>query len=345
MKPIDVLIIGQGLAGSALAWRLQEQGLSHAVVDRGHVDAAGRPTASRIAAGLITPITGKRLTLSPAFSRLRESAVAFYRSVEEATGTAMLVEQPSLRVLESADERALFDQRLGAAAFARQVREATPPQLPATLKAGHGAFWMQSAAKLDTAAFLDATRRWLRDRGALIEHDIDPEADIDFAGEFITVPRLGVAARRVCSCQGAEPSSLFKQQDFRLNPAKGEVLTIAAPGLGLRCVVHRGVWVAPLAAASDEYLVGATHTWETLDSNPTTGGREWLLERFATVTGVRPTVLDHAAAVRPATTTREPAAGVCKNQSQIAWLNGLGSKGALFAPSCAAQLATQLATA
>ena len=56
MKEIDVLIVGQGLAGTWLSWWLEQAGLSYLVLD--HEDPS---SASRHAAGLINPVTGRRL--------------------------------------------------------------------------------------------------------------------------------------------------------------------------------------------------------------------------------------------------------------------------------------------
>ena len=53
-QPLDFVIIGQGLAGTTLAWQLKWQGLRGVIVDRDD-----RTSASRVAAGLMTPATGK----------------------------------------------------------------------------------------------------------------------------------------------------------------------------------------------------------------------------------------------------------------------------------------------
>ncbi len=50
----DFLIVGQGLAGSLLAWELMQRGAKVLIVDN------GMPNASQVAAGLINPITGMR---------------------------------------------------------------------------------------------------------------------------------------------------------------------------------------------------------------------------------------------------------------------------------------------
>lgn len=53
---MNILIIGQGIAGSCLAWELKRRGAEFTVADRPVAE-----TASRVAAGLVNPLTGLSL--------------------------------------------------------------------------------------------------------------------------------------------------------------------------------------------------------------------------------------------------------------------------------------------
>jgi len=53
---IDYLIIGQGICGTFLSWYLRKAGISFIVIDEPRPD-----TASRVAAGIINPVTGRRI--------------------------------------------------------------------------------------------------------------------------------------------------------------------------------------------------------------------------------------------------------------------------------------------
>ncbi len=56
MQETDVLIVGQGLAGTWLSWWLEQAGISCRVMDD-----ADPGSASKYAAGLINPVTGRRM--------------------------------------------------------------------------------------------------------------------------------------------------------------------------------------------------------------------------------------------------------------------------------------------
>src|SRR5258708_7179702 len=53
---VDVLIIGQGICGTFLSWYLQKEQKSFLVIDNNDSNAS-----SRMAAGIINPVTGRRL--------------------------------------------------------------------------------------------------------------------------------------------------------------------------------------------------------------------------------------------------------------------------------------------
>src|ERR1700760_1611619 len=103
----EFIIIGQGLAGTALAWALLRRGRSVLVVDN------ERGGASRLAAGLITPVTGKRLAKSWRWNELYPAAFAFYRAIEAETGATFFYQRPALRLFANEVERDEYGRREG----------------------------------------------------------------------------------------------------------------------------------------------------------------------------------------------------------------------------------------
>jgi len=73
----DYLIIGQGLAGSILAHQLITHGQRVMVIDNDHSGSS-----SKVAAGIINPITGPRLSHAEHFASLFEEAKTYYAKLE-----------------------------------------------------------------------------------------------------------------------------------------------------------------------------------------------------------------------------------------------------------------------
>ena len=74
---IDYLIIGQGLAGSLLAWELIQRDCKVVIIDNGNENA------SQVAAGLINPITGMRFVKSTDVDTLLPTAKQYYLALGE----------------------------------------------------------------------------------------------------------------------------------------------------------------------------------------------------------------------------------------------------------------------
>ncbi len=322
----DVIIVGQGLAGTALAWALTWSGARVLVIDR---DVPG--TASQVAAGLITPITGQRLVPSWRLSEFWSAAVEFYRRVELVTGATFFRETPLIRLLVDDTERDRLTQRLADAQFRTLVR--APPEHPlneAAFTRSMAAFEMLVGGQLNVPVYLQASRMELQQRDGFLVADLDPAQDLDLTGAQIRLPRYGVSAAKLVFCQGlgAQSNPWFRAVSFK--PAKGEVLTLRIPGLVESRIIHRGVWLAP--AGGDLYRTGATYEWKQLDNQPTPAGREEILGRLREFLRLPFEVVDHVAAVRPIHRNQYPVMGLHPDEPRFGFFNGLGSKGALHAP-------------
>lgn len=336
VRDADVLIVGQGLAGSTLAWALADRGVSVVVVDRGGVDEAGRPSASRVAAGLITPVTGKRLTVAPGFAEQRQTAREHYRRVESATGAAVLTEQPALRAFRDAEEHRRFLER-GANGQGVLATLAEISQSGHSLRHMQcGAFVMPGAARLNAAAYCNATAGWLGAR--LVRDACNLGRELQIGTDRVTIDRLGITARLAVLCVGHSPPPIRWLDGVYFSPAKGEVLTVRSSQLKAdRVLHHSGAWIVPEGAG--RYRVGATVEWNRLDAHPTVSARQQLLDRLTAAGVTDAEVIDHQAAVRPATPDRTPTFGFSTAAPRVGWLNGLGAKGSLWAPTYAARMA------
>ena len=80
-RQTDILIIGQGICGTFLSRELERAGVSHLVIDEERPD-----TASRAAAGLINPVTGRRIVKTWMIDELLPFAKNAYRQIGETLG-------------------------------------------------------------------------------------------------------------------------------------------------------------------------------------------------------------------------------------------------------------------
>lgn len=332
MRVFDDIIIGQGLAGSVLAWQLHWRGRRVLVIDRDDPQ-----TASRIAAGLVTPVTGMRFVRTWRFDEFWPTALNFYRRIEAETGASVFRVSSAVRIFASPTEHEGYHKRLEAGRLHGETRTPNPPLNSDAFLQPFGAVEMPSAARLDTTRFLQVTRKMLERRDGYLQADIDPQADIEPCAEAVRLPRFDVNAERLFFCEGfaAQRNPWFA--DLVFDPAAGEILTVRIPGLTESRTVHRGLWLTA-EPGENVFRVGATYNRDDREGQRTSSGKATILQQLGEFVPHSIEVLKHDAAVRPIVLGRNPVIGQHPVHPAIWLFNGLASKGALQAPAVAAHL-------
>lgn len=339
---LDLMVVGGGLAGCAMVWQAIRRGLSVALVDQ-----LSPESSSRVAAGLVTPITGNRLALSWKFNAFFDQADELYRYVQSDQSTSFWSVEPALRIFSSEQERGVFQDRWARPEYLApndvlHVRFLTAEEL-SSFYTPYGGFLMAPAARLSTPVYIDTTRRMLEAKELLFEQVIDLDSDMIPNDDGFEFPSLQICARYVCLAQGIEARSNRWFDTLPLHPARGDILRVRAKAPMLDQVVHGDGWLVPLQG--DEFLVGATYSRDaqacSVESPVGLAAREELLRRWDSFFKPPAPIiesLDQRAAVRPASYDRHPLIGSHPNFSNLCCFNGLGSKGSLMAPRLANHL-------
>lgn len=340
-------MIGAGLAGSAMAWQAHLRGMSVAMIDRLDVQ-----TSSKVAAGLVTPITGSRAAASWRWNEFYPAANQFYRHVERTVGAAFWHVEPALRVIHNQAERELMQGK-----WIGKNRDADAVSIGAEwisepntsgLNTPYGMCSMKPAARLNTLAYLAETQRYFEANGAFYRFDLQCDSDIVFeplSTEYsVNIAALRLAGKWIAFCQGIAARENRFFADLPLHPARGDILLVKSPGVACDRVIHHDAWAVPLG--EQRYLVGATYDrvslQEPAEASDEKGSRfrNELMQRWESLTegtfqGGQHTVLEQRWAVRPASYDRHPLIGPHDTHANAFCLNGLGSKGTLMAPRLA----------
>jgi glycine oxidase len=318
------IIVGQGLAGSAIAWQLWQRGLPFLIYDE-----EKKNTASRIAAGLITPITGQRWTISADFPAHWATASTFYPEIEKINQQTFFHPRPYVRLGKNASDHTHITQ-LSTRADTAPWLAPSLPSLPESIATPFGAVALTAGGYVDVPAYLQATRRFFAEhvRTAAIDH-------------HALVQRYPGATIIFCEGIAAQHNPYFPWVRWR--PAKGQILTLQLPTWTSTSILSRGQWLIPLE--NHTARLGATYEWHPLDDIPTHSARDQLLTDATTWLGpalTHATVIDHTAAVRPIIRERHALLGRHPTQPNLIFFNGLGSKGTLTSPSLANTLINHL---
>lgn len=321
----DVIIIGQGLAGTVLSETLARRGRRVMMFD---APRDGR--ASWVSTGIVNPIVLRRTVLSWRASEMLAVAGAFYREMELRYDATFWHPLPLVELFPTAQEAGIWQLRMKDPELARFLSRGSlnDPAL-ASLPQPYGYGVVQRSAWLDVRALLNAHRERWRDMGMLEEFMVKPE-DIRHRSDGIEL--FGRSAPLIIWCMGpfADVPGLV--------PVRGEGLTVRMRGAPSRAMVHRGVFILPIA--DDVFRISATFAWNDVWAGRTAEGQRSLLDRLQRLVPGPIEVLEHWAGVRPAAKDRRPILGRTGEHQVV--MNGLGSRGVLLSPWCAQHLAEHL---
>lgn len=327
---VDYIIVGQGVAGTLLAYFLKQQDKTVMVFDPVY-----ERSASQVAAGIINPITGRRYVKSWRVDELIPFAKSTYRKLERELGVSIYHEQHIIRTLFNQREENDWLSRTGDPGYETYMLEQAElgPYAEYTERAfSYGE--VCHSAQVDIGVLANTYREILKAEGAFRKSSFDYEL-LQITPEGVTYQDF--SASTIIFCEGAKTvdNPFFNYLPFA--GAKGDVLLIRIPDQRFEKIIKHRVFLVPLM--NDLYWVGATYDRKYEDDCPTNTGRAFLEERLADFLKLPFEVVTHKAAIRPTVKDRRPFLGRHPEHNSLAIFNGLGTKGASLAPFWAHHMA------
>jgi glycine/D-amino acid oxidase-like deaminating enzyme len=329
---VDYIIVGRGIAGTVLAYTLLGRGCTVALPE-----GVPSPSASEVAAGIVNPVTGKRLSKTWRAEDLFGFLAPFYRQLEAALGEHFFHEVPVYRLFGSNEEQNTWMGRMASPEYGRFIRSAGR-LYPDQLQQPFGGMEITEAGYVDIPRLLASFGRWFREKGIYRPGRLQAE-ELTFRAGQVTWRDL--TARKIIFCEGAfgRENPYFNWLPFR--PVKGELLTVQIPGAAFRHIINQHLFIMP-TGEEDTYRVGATYEWKDLSWEPTGAAAGEIAERLQKLLKVPFRVTGQQAGIRPATADRRPFLGLHPERPEAAVFNGLGTKGVSLAPYFAEQFAEHL---
>ena len=332
-KHYDFIIRGQGIAGSLVAWFLKQRGKNILVVDPNHEN-----TSSRIAAGMIHPVTGRRIVKSWNADIFIPFARSTYQNIEDKLAEKFFEDYPVLEIFKDAGHRNDWAGRSASEGMQEYVKEECPTEsIPKGVIAPEGGRWVVNGGWLDTRRFLDAIQRYLKQGNNFLDDSLNYE-DVRFENELVHWKNYNATKIIDCSGSFAIHHPLFAHLPFK--PCKGEMLQIKAENLPKDIILHNSIKVIPLGGY--EYLCGATYDFNNINHETTEEGKSKITDSLEKIISVPYSITSHRAAIRPSTVDRKPIASVHPDFPQLFIFNGLGSKGVMMGPWVANMIAESL---
>jgi glycine/D-amino acid oxidase-like deaminating enzyme len=329
MRKTEYLIVGQGISGTFLSWYLEKSGRDFIVIDNNNPLAS-----SRVAAGIINPVTGRRIVRSWLIDTLLPFAQQAYEEIGHIIDTKVISKKSMIDFFPSVQMLNAFMGRVTDNDFLSEAHEPHSFNSYFTYDFGYGI--IHPCFVVDLRVLLIKWRHRLHSKNILCEENFQEENLIVGHNE---VQYQDIHAGKIIFCDGVQSanSRWFRHLPFALN--KGESLVIETD-VPEDFIYKKALTLAPLS--NNLFWLGSSHEWDYKDILPSDNfyqktlehTKKWLKRPFK--------IVSHLASVRPATVERRPFVGVHPHFPAIAILNGMGTKGCSLAPYFAQQLAGHL---
>ena len=325
-----ILIIGAGLAGLHLAWSLYSRNQQFKIVTHDF----GKP-AWKASAGIINPVTGKRVVKSWKIDTLLPVAVDRYEQI------ATYLKKPSAYhsiqltryFRDDPDERVRFFERCADPDYSAYLKQTASREAES--------FEIAQSGWVDVQAFVEESRNFFAETGHILSA---PQPVDAYRLSLDNDPLIweNQTWSHIVFCEGYQGQSnpYFNWLDYRIS--RGDVIDFSTHCELPNWILNREKWVLPLSR--NHGRTGSTYSWERLESEPKIEEAMPLLDAWDDLLPTLPkaTITQHRVGIRPGTNDSKPYAGPHPLEPRLCILNGFGSKGASQSPWCAERLADYL---
>jgi len=333
LEQLDYIVVGLGIAGLTFCEQLLQHKKRFIVIDTPNYNA------SAIAGGVCHPMVLKRFTLAWNASNFLTHARPFYKTLEERLNISFVEDIPVKRIFSNAEEQNDWAVASDKNAIGPHLYGKVEQNSITGVIAPYGFGRVRGSFKLNTPKLLQNYREWLVKNNAMSTHSFDFE-NLSISAEGINYQ--DIHAKHIVFAEGAlaRNNPFFPHQ--ALIGKKGEYIIVHCPDLELHEILKGKCFIIPLG--DDRYKVGATFAHEDHSNQISEAGKEELIEAFKKIVTLPFEVVDHMAGVRPTVKDRRPLIGDHDAKMNIHFLNGLGTRGIMMAPTLSKWLLEHIET-
>lgn len=327
---VDYIIVGQGISGTFLSYYLIRQGKRVIVVDEYKSN-----TASRVASGIINPVTGRRVVRTWKIEELLPFAQDAYSELSDSLGVCVardidiLTFHTNSQMVNAWQERIAEGER-----FLSHLNDLE--SLNKVFNITLGADVTSPCMLVSMDLLLNKWRQVLKEKEALLEGRFSWNDCTISDGVYYKE----YTAQKIIICNGIAgfDNPYFKKLPYAFS--KGEAIIVSIPGLPQNNIYKQGFTLVPLGAG--KFWLGSSFEWDFDDDRPTADFRDKAENLLKSWLKIPYEILSHTAGIRPGSLERRPFVGTHPVVSEVAMLNGMGTKGCSLAPYFAAQLSENL---
>lgn len=294
-------------------------------------------SSSKIAAGVINPITGRHFVKSWRIDALLSVAKRTYQDLEKLLNVPIWHDRDIVRTLKDTEEENNFLLRSTYPDYQDYCGETLDNFDNTHLNPFHAFAAIKNGAQVNLPFFVTEFRRYLIDNQLFINEKIAFD-DLIIADDSVIYKNI--KAKKIIFADGAAGATnpYFSWLPFNLD--KGELILVRIPNLNFKQIFKNKISIVPLHDVGSDgqlnnenlYWVGATNAWQFENNLPTEANKQLIVNELGEILNCPFEVVAHQAAVRPTVRDRRPFVGLHPEMPSVGIFNGFGTKGASLIP-------------
>lgn len=316
------LIVGQGLAGTLLAFSLLEKGEEVLIADD-----YKHASASQVAAGMWNPVTFKRLAASWLVKEMMEEMNLTFRKLEVQLDTIFFHLLPVARIFNSIQDANFWDEKSDHPEVGRFLSSRSNKSVQENFDSPFGNSEVNECGWLNVPLFREVAKKYFLQNENFIDDAVNEE-DVQFTSDGVLWK--GKQFDKIILCNGIGVNKWKGLEGLDLIPNHGQVLDLKIENLEIDAIVNFGQFLLPYGG--EKFRLGATYDWNEVPDVPTEEAREFLLSELKARLNKDIILESHKTGYRPTTRDRRPIIGFSNGNELLGVFGGLGSKGVLLAP-------------
>ena len=314
---------------------LLESGKTVSLIDNDHKGAA-----SKVAAGIVNPITGKNFVRSWRVNEFLPLAKKVYDQIAQKLNITTYTEVNIIRTLENTEAENNWLARTADDSVAEyMMADADVSSFEGKVAPAFGYGELTGTFQVHLSDILDAYKQEFLKNDQFLEDEFE-HSELIISHDYFEYKHI--SGKEIVFCEGykGQTNPFFTKMGF--GPSKGEVLHVKIPNADFTKMYKDKIFIVHLY--EDVYWVGSGYEWNAPDDLPSVAARTKLITELDRLLLIPYEILDHKAAIRPTMHNRRPLLAVHPTIEGMYIFNGLGTKGSSIGPFVAKQFAEYLLT-
>lgn len=322
MKKVDVLIVGQGICGSILSYQLIKKGKTVIVIDENKTN-----TSSKVASGVINPVTGRRAVTTWLASEILPYCNSFYNQLQSEFCLPIISQKNILSFHINQQRKDTYEKRLEEEYnYLTEFTESN--ELRTFFNFQHGVTEINPIYLIEVQNIISAVKEFLIQQHSYLQEKFIEENLIITNHE---IKYQNIFANKIIYCNGIQSMNSFFWRKLPFVRNKGQAIIVEIDNLPPNKIYKFGTTTL-VPWYNNYWWVGSTYELHFFTEEPTIDFLKNTENNLTVFLKSKFKIINHIAAVRPATVERRPFVGFHPMHKNIGILNGMGTKGCSLAP-------------